>query len=149
MSYTEGDLVMVRLRPERYSPGVALKLHSRSAGPFPITRVVGTNAYTVGIPSDWGISPTFNVSDLAPYHSPLPLSLSRLSLSDRSSQVSEHASPVPIVHAPLRHETVEEILGEVSDITGKDGAHRRFLVRWKDQPATEDSWIFEDELRRI
>ena len=32
--YTKGDLVMVRLRPERYSLGVATKLHPPSVGPF-------------------------------------------------------------------------------------------------------------------
>ncbi|XP_078443769.1 uncharacterized protein LOC144713142 [Wolffia australiana] len=60
VSFSKGDLVMVRLRSERYSPGVATKLHACSAGPFPIARVINENAYVVGIPSDKGISSTFN-----------------------------------------------------------------------------------------
>ena len=147
--YTEGDLVMVRLRPERYSPGVATKLHPCSAGPFLITWVVGANAYVLGIPFDWGITPTFNVSDLAPYHSPPSyLSPSQPSHSDHTLAVSEGASPGPLVHAPLRPETVKEVLGELTDFAGKDGTRRRFLVRWTGRPVTDDSWISEEELRR-
>ena len=62
-----GDQVMVQLRPERYSPGTATKLHARSVGPFRVLFRVGENAYVVDIPPSWGISSTFNVADLAAY----------------------------------------------------------------------------------
>ena len=68
--------------------------------------------------------------------------------SDHTLDVREGSSPGPLVHAPLRPETVEEVLGEVSDSAGKDGTRRRFLVRWTGRPATDDSWISEEELRR-
>ena len=66
-SFEVGDQVMVRLRPERYSPGAATKLHARIAGPFRVLSRVGENAYVVDIPPSWGISSTFNVADLAAY----------------------------------------------------------------------------------
>ena len=61
---------MVRLRPERYAPGTATKLHARSAGPFHVLSQIGENAYVVDIPHSWGISSTFNVADLASHQAP-------------------------------------------------------------------------------
>ena len=49
----------------------AQKLHPRAARPFAIRRVVNPNAYDVEIPSDWGISSTFNINDLVAYQGPL------------------------------------------------------------------------------
>ena len=59
-----GDYVMVRLRPERFPSGTSQKLQARSAGPFEVLSRVGSNAYVVDLPADWGISSTFNVEDL-------------------------------------------------------------------------------------
>ena len=66
-SFEVGDQVMVRLRPERYSPCTATKLHAHSVGPFRVLSHVGENAYVVDIPPSWRISSTFNVADLAAY----------------------------------------------------------------------------------
>ena len=62
---------MVRLRAERYAMEKAHKLHPRAAGPFAVRKVVNPNAYDVEIPSDWGISSTFNIGDLVDYQGPL------------------------------------------------------------------------------
>ena len=53
-SFEVSDQVMVRLRPERYSPGTATKLHARSVGPFQVLSRVGENAYVVDIAPSWG-----------------------------------------------------------------------------------------------
>ena len=150
VSLSEGELVMVRLRPERNLPGVAAKLHARSAGPFPIVRVINENAYVVGIPSDWGMSSTFNVCDLVRY---LPMSdpirdLEPHTPSGPMSDVIERPSPSPPVSSPPRHERVESVLREVIHAAeGRVG--RKFLVRWQDRPATEDAWISEEDLQRL
>ena len=111
VSFSVGDLVMVRLRLERYSPGVATKLHARSAGPFSIVRVINENAYVVGIPSDWGMSSTFNVSDLVRYR-PMPESLSDVEPHTSTSPLSdviEGSLQFPPVLSPPRHEHVESV----------------------------------------
>ena len=69
----EGDTVMIWLRPERYAAEKAHKLHPRAAGPFRIRRKINPNAYDIAIPSDWGISTSFNICDLVPYPGPLVL----------------------------------------------------------------------------
>ena len=71
LTYQVGDLVMVRLRLERYAMEKAHKLHPRAAGPFSVRRIINPNAYDVEIPSDWGISSTFNIGDLVAYQGPL------------------------------------------------------------------------------
>ena len=63
----EGDMVMVRLRPERYAAERAHKLHPRAAGPYRVRRVINPNAYDIAIPTDWGIPSTFNICDLVLY----------------------------------------------------------------------------------
>ena len=65
-----GDQVSVWLRPERYSPGIAMKLHARSARPFQVLTRVGENTYIVDIPPSWGISLTFNMADMATFVAP-------------------------------------------------------------------------------
>ena len=62
-----GDLVMVRIRPERFPPGTVKKLHARSAGPFKILTKLNDN---VDLPEDFEINPTFNIEDLVEYKGP-------------------------------------------------------------------------------
>ncbi|PKU67182.1 hypothetical protein MA16_Dca013606 [Dendrobium catenatum] len=81
-----GDLVMVRLRRERFPPGAYSKLSRRKIGPVPIIAKINDNAYTVELPADQNTSPTFNVSDIWPYHPPdnsvITISSSESSSSD-------------------------------------------------------------------
>jgi hypothetical protein len=43
------------------------KLMSRVAGPFKILAKINDNAYKLELPPEFGVSPTFNISDLRPY----------------------------------------------------------------------------------
>ena len=67
----EGDMVMIRLRPERYATEKAHKLHPRAAGPFRVCQKINPNAYDIAIPPDWGIPLTFNICKLVAYQGPL------------------------------------------------------------------------------
>ena len=62
---------MIRVRPERFSSGTVRKLNARGAGPFKILKKIGSNAYVIDLPPWYGISPTFNVSDLIEYKEPM------------------------------------------------------------------------------
>ena len=141
-----GDQVMVRLRPERYSPGTAKKLHARSACPFRVLSRVGENAYIVDIPSSCGISSTFNVADLAAY-----LALPPHDQPSNPGPFSESEfvqQSTPLVLPPDWHEQVEEILQEIIDFT-RDGASQRFFVCCKGRLTEHDAWITEDDLVRL
>jgi hypothetical protein len=46
-------------------PGASLP--NRAAGPFKILEKINDNAYKLELPPEFGISLTFNISDLKPY----------------------------------------------------------------------------------
>jgi hypothetical protein len=43
------------------------KLMPRAAGPFKVLEKINDNAYKLELPLEFGVSPTFNISDLKPY----------------------------------------------------------------------------------
>src|SRR6185312_29172 len=62
-----GDLVWLHLRKDRFSDLRKSKLMPRATGPYKILAKINDNAYKLELPFDFGISPTFNISDLKPY----------------------------------------------------------------------------------
>jgi hypothetical protein len=62
-----GDLVWLHLRKERFPDLRKSKLMSRADGPFKILEKINDNAYKLELPLEFGVSPTFNISDLRPY----------------------------------------------------------------------------------
>jgi hypothetical protein len=61
------DLVWLHLRKERFSKLRKSKLMSRAASPFKILTKINDNAYKLELPPEFGVSPSFNISDLRPY----------------------------------------------------------------------------------
>ena len=68
LEFSEGDKVLVCIHPERLPPGSNKKLHPRNTGPLKVLKKLSSNAYTLELPSNIGISPTFNVANLTLYH---------------------------------------------------------------------------------
>jgi translation initiation factor IF-1 len=62
-----GDLVWLHLRKERFPELRKSKLMLRVAGPFKILAKINDNAYKLKLPPEFGVSPSFNISDLRPY----------------------------------------------------------------------------------
>jgi hypothetical protein len=61
------DLVWLHLRTERFSEMRKSKLMSHAAGPFQFFAKINDNAYKLELPPEFGVSPSFNISDLWPY----------------------------------------------------------------------------------
>jgi hypothetical protein len=61
-----GQLVWIHLRKERFPELRRSKLQPRADGPFKVLRRVNDNAYEIDLPSNYGVSTTFNVADLSP-----------------------------------------------------------------------------------
>ncbi|CAL1382385.1 unnamed protein product [Linum trigynum] len=62
-----GDWVWVHLKKERFPQQRKSKLLPRCDGPFQVVSKVGSNAYKIDFPGEYGVSATFNFADLAPY----------------------------------------------------------------------------------
>jgi hypothetical protein len=61
------DLVWLHWRKERFPELRKSKLMSRAAGPFKILAKINDNAYKLELPLEFGVSPSFSISDLWPY----------------------------------------------------------------------------------
>jgi len=66
-AFQEGDLVWIHLRKECFPTKRRSKLLPRADGPFRVLQRIGENAYKIELDGDYGVSATFNVSDLSPY----------------------------------------------------------------------------------
>jgi hypothetical protein len=62
-----GDLVWLHLGKEQFSELRKSKLMSHAAGPFKILVKINDNAYKLELPPEFGVSPSFNISDLRHY----------------------------------------------------------------------------------
>ncbi|GJX06707.1 RNA-directed DNA polymerase [Tanacetum coccineum] len=64
---SEGDLVWIHLRKERFPAGRFRKLKPRGDGPFCVLKKINDNAYKIELPGHYNVSATFSVADLSPY----------------------------------------------------------------------------------
>jgi len=62
-----GDWVWVHMRKERFLKQRNSKLQPRGDGPFQVLEKINDNAYKINIPSEYGVSSSFNVADLTPF----------------------------------------------------------------------------------
>ena len=62
-----GDLVWIHLSKDRFPNRRSQKLSPRADGPFKVIERINNNAYKIELPGDYGVSATFNISDLSPF----------------------------------------------------------------------------------
>jgi len=62
--FQPGNWVWVHMSKERFPAHRKSKLQPRGDGPFQILERINDNAYKVDLPGEYGVSATFNVSDL-------------------------------------------------------------------------------------
>ena len=117
------------VRTERLLPGKVLKLESQGSRPFKVLRRFGTNAYELELPKEFGVNPTFNVSDLVPYRGPAVEPNEELELP---SSLEREPSPPPSNQRHRRRQ-VDQILDEQTTVT-RNRVYQCYLVRWKDIP---------------
>ena len=49
------------------------------------------------------------------------------------------------VYLSMRHRQIDRILDEQTTVT-RNQIYQRYLVRWKDQPPTKDTWMSMEDL---
>ncbi|PKA64106.1 hypothetical protein AXF42_Ash005118 [Apostasia shenzhenica] len=117
---------MIRVRPERFPSGVVKKLQARRAGPFKILKKLGSNAYVVDLPSDFGISTTYNISDLVAYKEPTAIPKRELTPECPLSQPSTKKEQIEQI---LDDQIIRLEIAEIRDIWsgGKVCHHQKIL----------------------
>ena len=65
--FAPGDLVWLHLHKDRFPELRKSKKMPCADGPFKVLEKINDNAYKLELPSDFGVSPTFNIADLKPY----------------------------------------------------------------------------------
>jgi len=132
LEFNEGDYVMIRIRPERFPPGAVKKLTARSAGSFKILKKINPNTYIIDLPPDFGISSTFNISDLVAYKS-LPFNTDNplVDLDEPSPEPlfeGPHFPPLPTTNDLFTIKQIDSIKDD-QIISTRDGGCRQYLVR--------------------
>jgi hypothetical protein len=67
MLFEPGDLVWVHLHKDRFPEQRKSKLQPRADGPFKVLRKINDNAYEIDLTSTYGVSTSFDVSDMSPF----------------------------------------------------------------------------------
>ncbi|RVX03528.1 Transposon Ty3-G Gag-Pol polyprotein [Vitis vinifera] len=125
-----GDMVLIRLKPERFPPGSFNKLHARRARPFKVVKKLGPNAYVIELPADYGISHIFNIEDLTQFHGPeepVPATSDLTTQQDAVIRVPKNTAPRDEIASILDHQFV----------TTRCGGYYKFLVKWKNRPQSD------------
>ena len=135
---------MIRLKPERFPSRTFKKLHAHGAGPFKVIKKISSNAYVLELPSDLGISPTFNVSDLIEYKEPMMIPSEPFGPDPIFE--SEPIPECPPTAFPKKREKIEQIL-DVKIVTTRNRDYYRYLVRWQGRPESDNSWITGEDLQ--
>ena len=96
---------------------------------------ISSNAYLIELPLELQISPVFNVSDLYLLDG----------CDGIASSIDAQVQQSPIA----KIDVIEDVL-DVKEARSKRGnSYREFLVKWLGKPATESTWIAEEDLKRI
>ncbi|KAK0601500.1 hypothetical protein LWI29_024852 [Acer saccharum] len=136
VQFSVGEMVLIRLRFERFPPGSFPKLHARRAGPFPILKKLGPNAYLVDLPSDYGFSPIFSVEDLTKFEG----------MDELDIRPSDSTPRVPLV--PQTRDAINAILDH-QFVSTRRGGYYKFLARWATKPISKAVWLQAPEVQRL
>ncbi|XXG53890.1 hypothetical protein AAC387_Pa03g1908 [Persea americana] len=111
------------------------KLHPRNTSPYKILKKIGFNAYVLDLPSDSGVSSTFNVEDLMLYRG-----------HDNDGETEEQATAIPSNLHPI-----DEIVDVLDDqlISTHQGGFQKFYVCWKNRPLFDATWITATDFQRL
>jgi translation initiation factor IF-1 len=102
-----GDLVWLHLRKEQFPELRKSKLMSHATGPFKIPAKINDNAYKLELPPEFGVSPSFNISELRPYlgeEDEMPSRMMSMQEGEDDEDINTSATIIPSI----------EILGPIT-----------------------------------
>jgi hypothetical protein len=112
-------LVWLHLRKERFPELRKSKLMSRAAGPFKIFAKINDNAYKLELPPKFGVSPSFNISDLRPYLSEedeMPSRTTSMQEGEDNKYINTSATIIPSVEivGPITQSRAQQLNHQVT-----------------------------------
>jgi hypothetical protein len=108
-----GDLVWLHLRKEWFPDLKKSKLMSRVDVPFKILETINDNAYKLELPLEFGVSPTFNISDLRPYLREDEDASIQVGEDDEDITTSDIATPIE-VQGPIMRSRAQQLRRQVN-----------------------------------
>ncbi|RXW14033.1 hypothetical protein EST38_g11824 [Candolleomyces aberdarensis] len=123
----KGDKVWLDSRNLKL-PYLSRKIAPKREGPFKIKEALSPVTYRLGLPEHWKIHDVFHATLLTPF-------------VETETHGPAHPTPIPDIVDGQEEYEVEGILQHRT----KQG-RKEYLLRWKDQPTSEDSWEPEENL---
>ncbi len=138
IKYQIGDRVWLNTT-NLHLPCPKNKLADKRTGAFMITAKKGASAYTLKLPTNWHIHPTFNKSLLTPYAPPA------------FPNQEQPPPPPPDLIEGAEHYEVEKVLNSrCRKFRGKAGEPWQrvtdYFVKWKGYRPESNSWVWEDSM---
>ena len=112
--FEQGDLVWVHLRKDRFPEQRKCKLQPRGDGPFAVLERINDNAYKIDLPEEYGVSPTFNVSDLSPYFGPLESRTTPSQEGEDDEDIPTMGTTPPTINGPITRSRAMQIHDQVN-----------------------------------
>jgi hypothetical protein len=108
LDFEPGDLVWLHLRKELFPDLRKSKLMPRADDTFKVLEKINENAYKLDLPTDFGVTPTFNIIDLKPYLG------EEDELESRMTQMQEGEDDVDINTSDTSTPTYNKISGPIT-----------------------------------
>jgi hypothetical protein len=113
------DLVWLHLRKQRFPELRKSKLMSRAAGPFKILAKINDNLYQLELPPEFGVCPSFNISDLRPYlgeEDEMPLRTTSMQEGDNDEDNNTLATIIPSIEilGPMTQSRAQQLNQQVN-----------------------------------
>ncbi len=138
IEYQVGDKVWLDMT-NLHLPHPKKKLADKHMGPFLITAKKGASAYTLKLPTNWHIHPTFNKALLTPYAPPA-----------FPNQKQPPPPPPDFIDGAEPYEVEKVLDSRLRKVRGKAGKPwcqvTDYFIKWKGYGPESNSWVWEDNM---